>query len=146
MLLWLKAMWAIPLVRKAAIYGGIAILLVSVVGLGTYRYGTKQRDIGFKEGKTVGSLALEEPIRAQIEAERQQNKADSERNAQDLKIVQSKQAELERSRAELRTWLQQSLKQNQMVKAANDARVDAIPDSELLPAIREQSAKLAATQ
>lgn len=142
MLLWLKAKWAIPLVRKAVIYGGIAILLSTGIGFAVYRYGTAQWQKGEQKGREAVARDMDEQLTAQREAAEQALAAKDAAIADEREASRQERLELIKSRREMEAASAKRMEQILSSLGKKNAQADLVPDSDLDDTLRATSARL----
>lgn len=137
----IAALWAIPWVRKAVIYAAIAGAVLYALRI----WGNKQWAVGEQSGRVAAFREAEKDLlKQQLELAR----AIADMRQQlilDRAVLLAQQAETAKTRQLLSQSLTTILTEVRASKVVTDAKVDAVPASELDGAIRLQSSRLAGT-
>ena len=142
----LKALWAIPWVKKAAIYSVLGIVVSGGIFLSLRWYGNVQWRAGEQAGRVAATTELEDQYRERWRQTGKDIAAAAVQTAQDRSKLEAQASSLARSRQSLQTSLDSTLQQINQAREANDATVHLIPGDELDAALRDLSAELAAAK
>ena len=135
------AFLASPLVRKIGLYAaaGLAIFLL------VRWYGNRQFYQGKEEGRQAATVEIERAKRAEWESRENAIAQEAASVAQAKFGIDEERAALGRMRRTLDASLKQSLDSIQAHSQVDNAKVLAVPDADLVRAVRALSAELART-
>ena len=139
--MWILALWANPLARKIALYAAVSLAIFFAVRW----YSNRAYYQGMEQGRRAATTEIEKAKREEWKAESDRLAAEAAAIEGTRRTVGAEMAELRRSRAAMQTALSSSLKLITSTREVDNAQVLAVPDVDLLRAVRALSAELART-
>jgi len=139
--MWILALWANPLARKIALYAAVSLAIFFAVRW----YSNRAYYQGMEQGRQAATTEIEKAKREEWKAESDRLAAEAGKIAASRIAVDAEAAEVRRSRAAMQTALSSSLKLITSIREADNATVLAVPDADLVRAVRALSAELART-
>lgn len=137
--MWLLSLWANPLTRKIIIYAGITVAIFFALRW----YSNRAYYQGMQEGRTAVTTEIEKARAAEWKVKADQLAAEATKIDAARQTVDAERDELARDRSIIKDALSRSLNEITLTQGVNNAKVDAVPATELDSALRAQSAKLA---
>ncbi len=139
MITWIINLWANPLVRKLAIYGGATLAICYAIRL----WGNAQWSKGEASGRKNAVQIIEKEKQKEWQTKERAIAEQAGKLAADRQTLDAQFAELQLARRSLQEGLSRSLKQIDKTREVNNAKVLAVPDDLLDGAIRNVSGDLA---
>ena len=139
--MFILTLWGNPIARRIIL--GAAALLAICYALRLWS--NRVYSEGFKSGKAAGLAEMESQKNAEWKAKAGAIAADAAKTPGHRRAVEAEASALAESRRGIEAALSRSLKQMNIRKEAGNAKVAAVPDSDLDAALRSVSADLAAT-
>lgn len=138
--MWILTLWANPLARKIIIGCAVSLAIFFALRLWSNRVYSE----GFKSGKTAGLAEMEAQKNAEWKAKADTLAAQAAEIGAGRKALATESAALIDARRGYESALVRSLKESDLRKEANYAKVASVADADLDAALRAVSAELAA--